>query len=106
MGYARHYSEHTFAKFLESWALLPEVAAKARHSRLQVLQRALEIEEYVNFVQTLENYDAIEPIQRLTEVWLSRYPSDIRDEIDVWSTLIAQRVHLLGAVLRNFATYW
>ncbi|XP_067118451.1 DNA-dependent protein kinase catalytic subunit-like [Centruroides vittatus] len=86
---AQYYSQLCLQNFLKEWSSLNVLMPVIRKTKLQSLQKHIELQEFLNFIDTYRNIDEYH-FKNLTDRWLKRYP-DIFDSVNIWDDIIMNR---------------
>ena len=99
---AKHYVQHTVQNFAQVWSGLPDLQPYNRASKLQTLQRLVEMNEFINFVSDKENLLNTDSLDRLLRRWHDRLPDKKMDPLSVWRDVITNRSFYLQSLLEKY----
>jgi DNA-dependent protein kinase catalytic subunit len=97
---AKSHVIDAYGQFIVDWSSLSSLAKTGRQSQLQKLQRLVEIEEYVHFLNlpATQKYNGF---LKLITSWKNRMPSITMDDIQVWDDVVSNRDKLFDSVLKH-----
>ncbi|KAI9025750.1 hypothetical protein CLU79DRAFT_699113, partial [Phycomyces nitens] len=90
---ARQYIANSYTTLLSVWTSLHPLADGIRLSKLAVLNRTVELEDFLNVVvENQKTKGDFESIQRYVKSLSARYPDHILDPMDAWDDIIEARL--------------
>ena len=99
---AKHYVQQSVQNFAQVWSGLPDLQPFSRASKLQTLQRLIEMNEFINFVSDRDNLLNTDSLDRLLRRWHDRLPDKKMDPLSVWSDVITNRSFYLQSLLERY----
>lgn len=97
----RHYLLRSYTAFLTKWTSLHPLAAAGRHATLQPLQKLVELEDFLAFVQDPARMPSNEAAAGLLAAWERRWPSASLDSMKVWDDVIHNRSLMLDKLVER-----
>eukprot|EP00727_Mastigamoeba_balamuthi_P006748 m51a1_g2694 DNA-dependent protein kinase catalytic subunit (2648) ;mRNA; r:766654-782327 len=106
LGRARSFIQKAYNEFVQQWARIHPLAMEPRLQCLKPLQRAVEMEEFLDFTADDKNVLGTSKLQSLLDVWRQRLPSPKRDDINAWDDLVSVRSLLFEKISDKFSSFW
>ncbi|XP_002965996.2 DNA-dependent protein kinase catalytic subunit [Selaginella moellendorffii] len=100
IDHARCYLAECYKTFRKRWSALHPLAIGARRLQVRILQRAVELEEFVDFSSRPDRSN----ISRLLSKWRQRWPSTKRDDVEAWDDILQNRLVFLQKLQGLFNT--
>ncbi|KAI8352478.1 hypothetical protein EDC96DRAFT_546617 [Choanephora cucurbitarum] len=89
---ARQVIGQFYDSILSSWTTLHPLAHTSRLSKLSQLQRAVELEDYLNLHKSFEDGTIqVQQVEKFVKQLMSRYPNERMDRMDVWHDILLSR---------------
>ncbi|GES81504.1 DNA-dependent protein kinase catalytic subunit [Rhizophagus clarus] len=95
---ARLYVRKAFDNFLFTWSTLHPLAIGTRLDKLSSLQQIVEIEEFLNLVQSSEKEQIW---NKLILRWGRRFPSKALDSSNTWDDIVTTRQSILNEMAKR-----
>ncbi|KAI8145657.1 hypothetical protein BJV82DRAFT_554475 [Fennellomyces sp. T-0311] len=89
---ARYYIRHSYDNLLSVWTSLHPLANSSRMAQLAVLERTVELEDFLNLVSDLQRGVAgSNEIEKYMRGLVTRYPDQNLDPMGIWDDIIDAR---------------
>ncbi|PIK41530.1 putative DNA-dependent protein kinase catalytic subunit [Apostichopus japonicus] len=90
---ARYYLDNCTKSFLEEWSSMNPLMTKTRSSKLQGVQRLMEIHQFVDFMNKSDvtQSEGCRKSRQMLERWSSCLPDPKKDSVTVWDDIVTNR---------------
>ncbi|XP_071815133.1 DNA-dependent protein kinase catalytic subunit-like [Apostichopus japonicus] len=90
---ARYYLDNCTKSFLEEWSSMNPLMTKTRSSKLQGVQRLMEIHQFVDFMNKSDvtQSEGCRKSRRMLERWSSCLPDPKKDSVTIWDDIVTNR---------------
>ncbi|KAF9955057.1 hypothetical protein BGZ72_004086 [Mortierella alpina] len=92
---ASHFVRQSYESFLSVWSNLHPLSTRPRLHELAGLQRIVELEEFLNSIDTVLRSSAVDPFLPLLSKWERRYPGKTTDTMVTWHNVLDDRTLMI-----------
>ncbi|XP_063779765.1 DNA-dependent protein kinase catalytic subunit [Pseudophryne corroboree] len=95
---AKYYIKNGIDVFMQNYSSIDTLLYQSRLTELQSVQALTETQDFINFISIPGNLSSLPSLKRLFRLWMSRYPDDKMDPMNIWDDIITNRCFFLDKI--------
>ncbi|XP_075069595.1 DNA-dependent protein kinase catalytic subunit [Mixophyes fleayi] len=95
---AKYYIKNGIDVFMQNYSSIDTLLHQSRLTELQSVQALTETQDFINFISIPGNLSSLPSLKRLFHLWMSRYPDDKMDPMNIWDDIITNRCFFLDKI--------
>lgn len=100
---ARTYTDSYYSYFLNQWSSIHPLAFIAKKSLLKNIQSVVEMNDFIYFTSTINNFQSSQKLYDFLKKWENSYPSSNYSDITSWDTIISNRNRMLEKFFEKYS---